>query len=94
MTELIQQNNLPKTSFLDKLDLRTTVALIVVPSFIIVLILTMFIKLPVDNATLAIISAMFGSLMTKFGTIVDYLFGSSDGSKKKDDAIIEAAQGK
>lgn len=80
-----------KQTLIDKIDLRTAVALMVVQAFIIILVLSMFVKLPVDQATLAIISAMFGSLMTKFGTIVDYLFGSSDGSKDKDNTIKQAA---
>lgn len=95
MTDQTQIVNWPKVKLLDKLDFRTTVGLLIIFAFILILVLVVFVKLPTEQVSLAIVSTLLGQLSMKFGTVVDYTFGSSDGSKKKDDAlIVNATEGK
>jgi hypothetical protein len=40
----------------------------------------------VDQSVLTVVNMLLGALVAKFTTIVDFFFGSSQGSKDKDDA--------
>jgi hypothetical protein len=61
------------------------IAYTIVAAFVIALFLWMlFPPKAVDQVALAIINMLVGALITKFSTVVDFLFGSSQGNKEKD----------
>jgi hypothetical protein len=45
----------------------------------------------IEDAMRDIAMMLVGIVVAKFGTVFDFWFGSSDGSKKKDDAIATLA---
>lgn len=45
-----------------------------------------------DPSVLTVITLVLGALLTKFGTVVDFCFGSSQGSKNKDEAQASVVQ--
>jgi hypothetical protein len=61
------------------------IAYTIVAAFVVALFLWMlFPPKAVDQVALAIINMLVGALITKFSTVVDFLFGSSQGNKEKD----------
>jgi len=61
------------------------IAYTIVGAFVVALFLWMlYPPKAVDQVALAIINMLVGALITKFSTVVDFLFGSSQGNKEKD----------
>ena len=54
------------------------IAAIIVASFFISIVSLIFITLEKDSGTYELLLMLFGALTTKFGTVVDYFFGSSN----------------
>lgn len=68
-------------------DTKGFIAIAVVGSFVVaVFIWMLFPPTKIDQAALTVVNMLLGALVAKFGTIVDFNFGSSQGSKDKDDA--------
>src|ERR1700680_2582707 len=63
------------------------IAYTIVGAFVVALFLWMlYPPKAVDQVALAIINMLVGALITKFSTVVDFLFGASQGNKEKDNA--------
>jgi uncharacterized membrane protein len=75
---------------LSRTDLPTILALFIVGTFVICIITVFFVKLPSDQVTLGVVTTLLGVLVSNVNQIVSYYFGSSAGSKKKDDALADA----
>ena len=55
-----------------------TLAVVIVIGFFAGLVSLVFVTLDKGSGTYELLYMMFGALITKFGTVVDYFFGSSD----------------
>lgn len=53
-------------------------AVVIVSGFFIGLVSLVFVELDKLSGTYELLYMMFGALITKFGTVIDYFFGSSD----------------
>lgn len=51
-------------------------------------------KIDIPDWAVALISTIYGAMSSKVNTITDFLFGSSQGSKNKDDLIAAIQSGK
>ncbi len=68
-------------------DTKGFIAIFIVGAFVTaVFVWMLFPPTKVDQAALTVINMLLGALVAKFGTVVDFNFGSSQGSKDKDDA--------
>lgn len=76
---------------------QQVIAFALVGSFIAVIFVWMlFPPRGVDQSVLTVVNMLIGALVAKFTTIVDFFFGSSQGSKDKDEAqnkIVESLTG-
>lgn len=63
------------------------VSVIVTAGFFIFLVILLFVPLTVNSVTAQIINIVVGALTTGFATVVNFWLGSSQSSKRKDDAI-------
>lgn len=77
---------------LQKLDTATALAILVCISFVMVIFGWMFFPpRAADPASLAVLNTLTGVLGTAFVAVVQFFFGSSKGSKDKDDTISQMA---
>ena len=77
---------------LQKLDTATALALTVTGAFILVIFGWMFFPpKAADAGSLAVLNTLTGVLGTSFVSIMTFYFGSSKGSKDKDDTISQMA---
>lgn len=68
-------------------DTRSSLALAIVGAFVtVIFVLIFFPPSGIPPEILAIVNMLVGALSAKFSTVVDFNFGSSQGSKDKDDA--------
>lgn len=65
--------------------LQYSFAALIVVSFFVILGMLLFKKIPTENTET--INLAIGALLTAFGTVVGYFFGSSAGSQRKTDII-------
>jgi ABC-type Fe3+-siderophore transport system permease subunit len=71
-------------------DTRSSLALAIVGAFVtVIFVLIFFPPSGIPPEILAIVNMLVGALSAKFSTVVDFNFGSSQGSKDKDDAQNE-----
>jgi hypothetical protein len=79
---------------LQKLDTATTLAITITAAFILVIFGWMFFPpKAADAGSLAVLNTLTGVLGTAFVGVVQFFFGSSKGSKDKDDTISLMATG-
>lgn len=77
---------------LQKLDTATALALVITFAFILVIFGWMFFPpKAADAGSLAVLNTLTGVLGTAFVGVVQFFFGSSKGSKDKDDTISQMA---
>lgn len=77
---------------LQKLDTATALALTITAAFILVIFGWMFFPpKAADAGSLAVLNTLTGVLGTAFVSIMTFYFGSSKGSKDKDDTISQMA---
>jgi FtsH-binding integral membrane protein len=77
---------------LQKLDTATSLAFLVTGAFILVVFGWMFFPPKASDAgSLAVLNTLTGVLGTSFVSIMTFYFGSSKGSKDKDDTISQMA---
>lgn len=69
-----------------KVNLRNIVGVIVVLFAILCVCLLFFVVIPKTNNEILFMA--LGVVLAKFGSVVDYLFGSSKGSTDKTDLLI------
>ena len=63
------------------------IAYALVASFIgVIFVWMLFPPKAIDQSVMTVVNMLLGALVAKFTTIVDFFFGSSQGSKDKDDA--------
>ncbi len=77
----------------DRFTIQATVAFSVVASFILVILLWMFHPPTGAPETINVLTTLTGILGGAFTGIVGFFFGSSQGSKDKDDTISKIAAG-
>jgi hypothetical protein len=73
------------------LDRRTILSFTIVVSFVVVIFVWIFFP-PSDPDQMAVLNMLIGALIGQVTTVVAFDFGSSDGSKAKDDALVAAAE--
>ena len=72
-------------------DTQKLLAFILVISFIIVIVIWMFHPPSADSTTTPVLYTLVGTLGGLAGTVVTFYFGSSKGSKDKDDTMASIA---
>ena len=72
-------------------DTQKLLAFILVIAFIVVIIIWMFLPPKGDAGIMAVLNTLVGTLGGMTGTVVTFYFGSSQGSKSKDDALNSIA---
>lgn len=72
-------------------DTATVIAHIIVCALIAIVFVMIFYPPKADQAILAIINMLLGALVAKFGTVVDFFFGSNKASQAKDETIAAIA---
>jgi len=78
---------------LKKLDNQTFIAVAIIMAFICVILAYIFCPPKnVDQAVLAVVNMLIGALISNTNTVISFFFGSSKGSKDKDDTISEVAK--
>lgn len=75
------------------LDRRTLLAFFIATAFVGAVFFWMVRPPDVKPEQLSVLNMMLGALIGAFVTVIGFDFGSSAGSKSKDDALISAAQG-
>lgn len=74
-------------------DTKGFLAVFIVGSFVLAIFSMIFFPpMSIPPEISAIINMLLGALVAKFGTVVDFNFGSSQGSKDKDDAQNKVVQ--
>jgi hypothetical protein len=73
-------------------DRRTVVSLILVTSFVIIILVWLFYPPALNDTQNQIVSMLIGALIGQVTNVIAFDFGSSSGSKAKDDALIQASQ--
>lgn len=74
-------------------DRRTVLAYLITGTFVAVLLIMLLYPLKdMDETVKNMLLMLLGALVAKVGDVFSFDFGSSDGSKKKDDALIAAAE--
>ncbi len=73
-------------------DRRTVLALAIVTGFFAVLLALLIVPLSSDEAIKSIVQLMIGALVGQLAQVYNFDFGSSSGSKAKDDALIDASK--
>lgn len=74
------------------LDRRTVLAFAIVGGFFAVLLALLVVPISSDEAIKSIVQLMIGALVGQLVQVYNFDFGSSSGSKAKDDALIDAAK--
>lgn len=72
----------------NELTNKTRIFFGVVICLIYVMVISSLIFLPIPEANRGIIDVMYGSITTIMGMVFTYYFGSSEGSSKKTDALV------
>jgi protein-S-isoprenylcysteine O-methyltransferase Ste14 len=68
---------------------QISISIVVIAGFFIVLYFFMSIRVELPSVHRELIAGMIGALTMKFGTVLDWWFGSSFGSSRKTDVIAE-----
>lgn len=69
------------------ISLQGMIAFLVTVAFILIILVWMFFPPKGDAGSIAVLNTLVGSLAAAFGMVVSYFYGSSSGSKDKDDTI-------
>lgn len=72
-------------------DTQRLLAFIIITAFIIVIIIWLFHAPTGDAGSIAVLNMLMGSLASLAGMVATFYFGSSKGSKDKDDTISSIA---
>lgn len=74
-------------------DAKSTIGVILAASLIILIVILICYPSQIDQhpAILAVLTGLVGGLSSNLTTVVQYFFGSSLGSKQKDDVIAQIA---
>jgi hypothetical protein len=72
-------------------DTQRLIAFTVVVSFIAIIVIWLFHAPTGDAASNAVLNILMGALAAAFGAVITFYFGSSKGSKDKDDTISSIA---
>lgn len=70
---------------------RTVLAYTITISFITVVIMLMLRPVTLDDRTTQILNVLLGAMVAQLVNVYQFFFGSSSGSKDKDEALIVAA---
>lgn len=73
-------------------DVRTILAFVVVSLFGLDMVLWHVYPPTLDDGQAAIVNQINGALLIVLSTVIGFYFGSSSGSKDKDEALINAAE--
>ncbi len=73
-------------------DRRTVLAFVVVLSFVGITLLWVLRPPNLTPEQMNVATLILGALIGKFGDVINFDFGSSSGSKAKDDALISATR--
>lgn len=71
--------------------LQGMIAFLVTVSFVAIILVWMFHPPKGDAGSIAVLNTLVGALAAAFGMVVSYFYGSSSGSKDKDDTIKSMA---
>lgn len=67
---------------------QVTISIVMIAGFFVVLYYFLSIRMELPAAHRELIASMIGALTMKFGTVMDWWFGSSRDSSNKTDALI------
>lgn len=74
----------------NRLDNQTFITTIIVLAFVLVIFVWMFFPPQhIDQTEMAVINILIGALVSNVNTVISFFFGSSKGSKDKDDALAK-----
>lgn len=75
-----------------RFDTQSAIAFVIVAAFVAVVFV--WLMIPPENIAervMSVVTLIIGALIAKFGTVVDYYFGSNKDSKSKDETIKSMA---
>lgn len=73
-------------------DTQQTIAFFIIVATIIIILIWLFRPPTGSEGAMAVLNNLMGALLAAFGMVVNYYFGSSKGSKDKDEAQAKVAE--